>query len=185
MDDEYLCAHSLCDRATPNYNRTILGVDIYHTCHSVSSRSCFCHRRYEMREPSRSGFCGSCCRFVSVVCVVWIGSSAADNSSAWSKMSGLWCDINFEVRQIMYQIVNGLQRRRHFCFDANPYGIARRGLRRNRNVWAAVSSELSHFELESTWPNTAPEPTASPPLAEAFARFGACRFSRRGSALDR
>ena len=60
------------------------------------------------------------------------------------------CDINFEVRQIMYQIVNGLQRRRHFCFDANPYGIARRGLRRNRNVWAAVSSELSHFELEST-----------------------------------
>jgi hypothetical protein len=63
------------------------------------------------------------------------------------------CDINFEVRQIMYQIVNGLQRRRHFCFDANPYGIARRGLRRNRNVWAAVSSDLSHLPLESKQPN--------------------------------
>jgi hypothetical protein len=32
---------------------------------------------------------------------------------------------------------------------------------------------------------TALEPTASPPSAEAFARFGACRFSRRGSALGR
>jgi len=38
----------------------------------------------------------------------------------------------------------------------------------------------------TTPPNTALEPTASPPLAEAFARFGACRLSRRGSAaLDR
>ena len=75
------------------------------------------------------------------------------------------CDINFEVRQIMLQISNRLQRIRHFCFDANPYAIARRGLRRNRNVWKAASSELSHFELESTLPNKSPEPTA----------VGACR----------
>jgi hypothetical protein len=34
------------------------------------------------------------------------------------------------------------------------------------------------------WPNTMLEPTASMPLAGAFARLGACRFSRRGSALD-
>ena len=33
--------------------------------------------------------------------------------------------------------------------------------------------------------NTALEPTASAPLAESFARFGACRSSRRGSALER
>jgi len=42
--------------------------------------------------------------------------------------------------------------------------------------------------LGSLWtapPNTALEPTASPPLIEASARFGACRSSRRGSALDR
>ena len=59
-------------------------------------------------------------------------------------------EINFEVRQNMFRISNSLQGRRHFCFDANPYAIGRRGLRRNRNVWAVTSSELSHFELEST-----------------------------------
>ena len=85
------------------------------------------------------------------------------------------CDINFEVRQIMYQIVNGLQRRRHFCFDANPYGIARRGLRRNRNVRVAVSSELSHFELESTLPNKSPEPTAVGACSSAIAVHVASR----------
>src|ERR1700733_4778800 len=67
----------------------------------------------------------------------------------------------FEVRQIMYQIGNSLQRRRHFCFDATPYAIERRGLRRNRNVWAAASSELSHWQLESKTPNKSPEPTAT------------------------
>ena len=41
------------------------------------------------------------------------------------------------------------------------------------------------IEMRFAAPNTALEPTASPPLAWAFARFGACRFSRRGSALDR
>jgi uncharacterized protein YggE len=58
--------------------------------------------------------------------------------------------IKFEVRQNMYLISNSLQGRRHFCFDANPYAIGRRGLRRNRNVWAAASSNLSHLQLEST-----------------------------------
>ena len=71
--------------------------------------------------------------------------------------------IKFEVRQNMLLIINSLQRIRHFCFDANPYAIARRGLRRNRNVWAAASSDLSHFEVESTMPNTALEPTAIAP----------------------
>ena len=60
------------------------------------------------------------------------------------------CSFKFEVRQNMLQISNSLQRRRHFCFDANPYPTGRRGLRRNRNVWTAASSELSHFKLEST-----------------------------------
>jgi hypothetical protein len=55
-----------------------------------------------------------------------------------------------EVRQIMFQFSSSLQRERHFCSDANPYAIGRRGLRRNRNVWVAASSDLSHFELEST-----------------------------------
>jgi hypothetical protein len=32
------------------------------------------------------------------------------------------------VRQIMFQISNSLQGRRHFCFDANPYAIGTRGL---------------------------------------------------------
>ena len=59
-------------------------------------------------------------------------------------------DIKFEVRQIMHQIGNNLHRERHFCSDANPYAIARRGLRRSRNVCGAASSNLSHFELEST-----------------------------------
>jgi hypothetical protein len=64
-----------------------------------------------------------------------------------------WGGIKFEVRQNMYLISNSLQGRRHFCFDANPYAIGRRGLRRNRNVWAAASSNLSHLQLESTWSN--------------------------------
>ena len=72
-------------------------------------------------------------------------------------------EINFEVRQNKMPISNDLQRERHFCFDANPYAIGRWGLRRNRNVWAAASSDLSHFELESTMPNTALEPTATAP----------------------
>ena len=71
--------------------------------------------------------------------------------------------IKFEVRQNMLLIINSLQRIRHFCFDANPYAIGRRGLRRNRNVWAAASSDLSHLQLESTTPNTALEPTATAP----------------------
>jgi hypothetical protein len=58
----------------------------------------------------------------------------------------------FVVRQTMLLISNSLRRIRHFCFDANPYAIGRRGLRRNRNVWRAASSDLSHFELESTPP---------------------------------
>ena len=70
------------------------------------------------------------------------------------------CSFKFEVRQNMLQISNSLQRRRHFRFDANPYPTGRRGLRRNGNVWRAGSSELSHFELESTPPNKSPEPTA-------------------------
>jgi len=61
-------------------------------------------------------------------------------------------EFNFEVRQIKLQISSGLQRKRHFCFDANPCAIRRWGLRRNRNVWRAVFSDLSHFELESTPP---------------------------------
>ena len=59
-------------------------------------------------------------------------------------------EINFEVRQNMLRISNSLQGKRHFCFDANSYAIGRWGLHRNRNVWAAVCSDLSHFELEST-----------------------------------
>ena len=76
-------------------------------------------------------------------------------------MRVMLCDINFEVRQNMLLISNSLQGIRHFCFDANPYAIRRRGLRRNRNVWAARSSDLSHLQLESTMPNTALEPTAT------------------------
>src|ERR1035437_8502707 len=53
------------------------------------------------------------------------------------------CSFKFEVRQNMLQISNSLQRERHFCFDANPYPTGRRGLRRNRNVWRATSSEIS------------------------------------------
>ena len=41
------------------------------------------------------------------------------------------------------------------------------------------------MNLDILTPNTALEPTASPPSAEAFARSRACRFSRRGSALER
>jgi hypothetical protein len=39
--------------------------------------------------------------------------------------------------------------------------------------------------ITTMWPNTALEPTASPPLAEAHANFHACSHSRRGSALER
>ena len=70
-------------------------------------------------------------------------------------------EINFEVRQNMLQISNRLQRERHFCSDATPYAIGRRGLRRNKNVRAAASSDLSHFELESTRSNNALERTAT------------------------
>src|ERR1035437_8038626 len=80
------------------------------------------------------------------------------------------CSFKFEVRQNMLQISNSLQRERHFCFDANPYPTGRRGLRRNRNVWVAASSDLSHFKLESTPPpNKSPEPTAVGPFSSAFA----------------
>src|SRR5664279_5350461 len=73
----------------------------------------------------------------------------------------MWFSFTIEVRQIMHHICNSLQRRRHFCFDANPYAIGRRGLRRNRNVWAAASSELSHWQLESTNTNNTISPTKS------------------------
>ena len=56
----------------------------------------------------------------------------------------------FVARQIMDQSSNILQRRRHFCFDANHYPPRRRGLHRNRNVWRAAASDLSHYKLEST-----------------------------------
>jgi hypothetical protein len=69
-------------------------------------------------------------------------------------------EFNFVVRQNMHLISNSLHEIRHFCFDANPYPTGRRGLRRNRNVWRAASSELSHYKLESTVPNKSPEPTA-------------------------
>jgi hypothetical protein len=59
-------------------------------------------------------------------------------------------EFNFVVRQNMHLISNSLHEIRHFCFDANPYPTGRRGLRRNRNVWRAASSELSHYKLEFT-----------------------------------
>src|ERR1035437_10954529 len=67
----------------------------------------------------------------------------------------LLCSFKFEVRQNMMLTSNNLQRKRHFCFDANPYPTGRRGLRRNRNVWRAASSDLSHWQLESTAPKNA------------------------------
>src|SRR5271154_883232 len=73
------------------------------------------------------------------------------------------------VRQIMFQISNSLQGRRHFCSDANPYAIGRRGLRRNRNVWAAAYSDLSHYELESTWSNKLLQATRDGTLSSTFA----------------
>src|ERR1039458_3660392 len=79
------------------------------------------------------------------------------------------CDIKFEVQQNMLLISNSLQKERHFCFDANPYAIGRRGLRRNRNVWAAASSNLSHLPLESKMPNKSPEPTAVGAVSSAVA----------------
>jgi hypothetical protein len=42
---------------------------------------------------------------------------------------------------------------------------------------------LSHWQLESKWPNTALEPTASPASIEALSQSGACMFSGRGSAF--
>jgi len=75
----------------------------------------------------------------------------------------------FEVRQNMMFVCNHLQRKGHFCFDANPYAIARRGLRRNGNVWRAASSDLSHFKLEFTQPNKSPEPTAVGAVRSAVA----------------
>jgi hypothetical protein len=81
----------------------------------------------------------------------------------------------------MFQISNSLQGIRHFCFDANPYAIGRRGLRRNRNVCGATPSDLSHFEVESTQPNNSPEPPliacSGPPsrLTDVAARLSFCR----------
>jgi hypothetical protein len=75
----------------------------------------------------------------------------------------MWCEFNFEVRQIMHQSSNNSPKRRHFCFDANPYPTGRRGLRRNRNVWRAASSDLSHWQLESTLPNKSLQPTPVTP----------------------
>ena len=89
--------------------------------------------------------------------------------------TSLMCDFNFEVRQNMMLASNDLQKKRHFCSDANPYAIVRRGLRRNRNVWRAGSSELSHFELESTMPNKSPEPTAVGAVSSAIAVHVASR----------
>jgi hypothetical protein len=89
--------------------------------------------------------------------------------------TSLMCSFKFEVRQNMMLTSNNLQRKRHFCFDANPYAIGRRGLRRNRNVWKAASSELSHFELESTMLNKSSEPTAVGPFSSAFAVHVASR----------
>jgi hypothetical protein len=90
----------------------------------------------------------------------------------------------FVVRQIMPQSSNSFQRRGHFCFDANPYSTRRRGLRRNRNVWRSVLSNVSHFGVESTLPNTTLEPTAVMILRQTL-QTGACKFSGRGSALRR
>src|SRR5271154_5502046 len=96
-------------------------------------------------------------------------------------LATLLFSFTFVVRQIMFQISNSLQGRRHFCSDANPYAIGRRGLRRNRNVWTAAYSDLSHYELESTSPNNSPEPTpidaASPHsrLTDRAARLSFCR----------
>jgi len=59
-------------------------------------------------------------------------------------------EFNFVVRQNMHLIINSLHEIRHFCFDANPCTIGRRGLRRNRNVWRAATSDLSHYKLEFT-----------------------------------
>jgi hypothetical protein len=94
-------------------------------------------------------------------------------------------EFNFEVRQIKLQISSSLQRKRHFCFDANPYAIRRWGLRRNRNVRAAASSDLSHFELESTTPNTALEPTPITPISFRCGFRVGGSHRRRGSALER
>src|ERR1035437_3051679 len=81
----------------------------------------------------------------------------------------------FEVRQNKMRSQSNLQRERHFCFDANPYAIGRWGLRRNRNVCAPASSDLSHFELESTMPNKSPEPTAGDAFSSAVAVHVASR----------
>jgi hypothetical protein len=84
-------------------------------------------------------------------------------------------EFNFVVRQNMHLISNSLHEIRHFCFDANPYPTGRRGLRRNRNVWRAASSELSHYKLESTRPNKSPEPTAVGAVSSAVAVHVASR----------
>ena len=73
------------------------------------------------------------------------------------------------VRQIMLQISSSLHEIRHFCFDANPYPTGRRGLRRNKNVWAAASFDLSHFELESTPPNKSLQATRDGRSSSAIA----------------
>ena len=88
----------------------------------------------------------------------------------------------FEVRQIMFQISSSLQRERHFCSDANPYAIGRRGLRRNKNVWAAASFDLSHFELEST--HSFVSDVTCLGLAGARARCCTCVFRFRAVAFS-
>jgi len=70
--------------------------------------------------------------------------------AGWKKpVEFMHFEFNFVVRQNMHLISNSLYEIRHFCFDANHYPTGRRGLRRNRNVWRAASSDLSHWQLES------------------------------------
>jgi hypothetical protein len=88
--------------------------------------------------------------------------------------------IKFEVRQNMLLISNSLHGIRHFCFDANPCAIGRRGLRRNRNVWAVASSDLSHLQLEFTLPNNSLQATrdgASSSASRAYSPVGPRTFT--------
>ena len=88
-------------------------------------------------------------------------------------------EITFEVRQNIPLISNSLHERRHFCFDANPCAKGIWGLRRNRNVWWAASSKLSHFELESTSANKSLQATRDGVSSSAsrFTLVGPARLS--------
>ena len=109
--------------------------------------------------------------FLSDASVVTLQFDEHDRLISWeAKQRHSTFSFTFEVRRIMQQSSNGLQRRGHFCSDANPYPAGRRGLRRNRNVWGSISFELSHLELESKPPNTALEPTPTAPSAFATLR---------------